>query len=135
NDPCHHTCMNRGPYNETINLPTALTISSDTFFYQLGNAFYGQSRNGRQNFQAWLHNLGFGVPPKGFDLLTTSGLVPDKLWKARNPCFQPGDPNTCGYRLSPNQAAIDQIWEPGDDINMAIGQGYLLVSPLQEAVA
>lgn len=136
-DSSHHTFMNWGPINTVINLSTALEISCDTFFYRLGNAFYGQqiAPSGKENFQAWLHKLGFGEAPKGFDLLTTAGLVPSKLWKATNPCFQAGNPNPCGYNLSPDQAAIARIWEPGDDINMAIGQGYLLVSPLQEAVA
>ena len=38
-------------------------------------------------------------------------------------------------RVTPNDATIQQTWNPGDDINMAIGQGYLQVTPLQEAVA
>ena len=37
--------------------------------------------------------------------------------------------------VTPNDAVIQKTWNPGDDINMAIGQGYLLVTPLQEAIA
>ncbi|MGN6380927.1 MAG: penicillin-binding transpeptidase domain-containing protein [Gaiellales bacterium] len=136
-DNSHHVFMNWGPVNATINLPTALEISCDTFFYRLGNAFYGDYlHNHSEPFQQSLRTLGFGRPPAGFDLLTSAGLVPTALWKKRYPCFQQGTPNLCkGYpSLSADQALIDQLWEPGDDINMSIGQGYLTVSPLQEAV-
>jgi len=62
--------------------------------------------------------------------------VPTPAWKKRQPCFQPGfHPHCSPQYVSTNQALIDQAWEPGDDINMSIGQGYLLVTPLQEAVA
>ncbi len=49
--------------------------------------------------------------------------MPDRLWKAEQ-----------NWTGTPAQQQIEQTWDPGDDINMAIGQGYLLVSPLQEAV-
>ena len=47
-----------------------------------------------------------------------SGLVPDPAW-----------------RLQTYSNPIDQIWQPGYDIQMAIGQGDLTVSPLQLAIA
>ena len=140
-DHSHHVFNNWDPNSiGNIGLSKALEISCDTFFYQLGNAFYGNYLNTnphKEEFQRSLHQLGFGRVPAGFDLLTTSGLVPTALWKLKNPCFQAGPKNLCpGYPpLSQVQAQIDQTWEPGDDINMAIGQGYLLVSPLQEAIA
>jgi hypothetical protein len=56
--------------------------------------------------------------------LETSGLIPDPTWKAQ---FAKDHPEV----LLPDE----QSWLPGDDIQMAIGQGYLLVSPLQQAVA
>jgi penicillin-binding protein 2 len=136
-DLSHHLFKNWGPEGSIIDLSRALEISCDTFFYRLGNAFYvDYLQHRREAFQASLRQLGFGSPPAGFDLLTTAGLVPTALWKRRNPCFQEGAPNLCkGYpALNANQAAIAQTWDPGDDINMSIGQGYLLVSPLQEAV-
>ncbi len=140
-DHSHHQFNNWGPVNSVINLSTALEISCDTFFYRLGNAFYGDYlHHHSEPFQQSLRALGFGSPPAGFDLLTTAGLVPTAHWKQTYPCFQAGSPahhwrNGCGYpNMTQNNATIAQLWEPGDDINMAIGQGYLLVSPLQEAV-
>jgi len=43
---------------------------------------------------------------------TSSGLVPNRIWK---------------------QGAKGEIWYPGDSLNMGIGQGDLLVTPLQLA--
>jgi penicillin-binding protein 2 len=138
-DQSHHPFNNWGPINATIGLSKALEISCDTFFYRLGNAFYGDfvGNQHREKFQFWLRQLGFGSPPAGFDLLSTAGLVPTERWKETYPCFQQSTPNLCkGFpALNENQALIAKTWEPGDDITMAIGQSYLLVSPLQEAIA
>jgi penicillin-binding protein 2 len=119
-----------------INLPTALEISCDTFFYQLGDDFYGHpmATHGA-GFQRWLEKLGYGHAPP-LDMFGVSpGLVPTPAWKAAyfkwggNPC------RISPYCRTPQEAAQLQVWEPGDDINMAIGQGYLEVSPLQMAIA
>jgi penicillin-binding protein 2 len=120
-DLSHHKFNNWGPENSIIGLSKALEISCDTFFYRLGDEFYG-----RQNvqFQTWIRKLGYGSPPPVDVPGAISGLVPDPHWKAHYGPFVNG----------PNPS-IDTIWEPGDDIQMAIGQGYLLVSPLQQAVA
>jgi len=48
---------------------------------------------------------------EGFD--EAAGLVPDAAWKTQT---------------------IREVWYPGDSVNMAIGQGYILVTPLQVAV-
>jgi penicillin-binding protein 2 len=102
-----------------ISLPTALEISCDTFFYQLGYDFYQRPNNGIE-FQKQLRQLGFGAAPP-LDLPVPSydaGLVPDPAW-----------------RLQTYSNPIDQQWDPGYDIQMAIGQGDLTVSPMQLAVA
>jgi penicillin-binding protein 2 len=140
-DRSHHVWHNYGPGVGMIDLPMALTISCDTFFYRLGDQFYGESYSHPLAFQNTLHQFGYGKVPKGYDLLSASGNVPTPYWKKHYSCFKAGTKktnwvNSCGYpNMTPDQATIDQTWLPGDDVQMAIGQGYLLVTPLQEAVA
>lgn len=111
------TPLSMGP----MGLAKALTVSCDTFFYQLGDKFW--SRQGDQ-FQGWIRQFGYGVTPALDAGGAQPGLVPTPRWKATHPW--PG---------TPAQQAIERTWLPGDDINLSIGQGNLLVSPLQQAVA
>jgi penicillin-binding protein 2 len=103
-----------------MNLSKALEVSCDTFFYQLGDAFWTKN----QEFQGWIRQLGYGQTPPLDAGGAQAGLVPTPQWKASQ-----NWPGTAA------QQAIEQSWLPGDDINMSIGQGNLLVSPLQQAVA
>ncbi|MCL5734521.1 MAG: penicillin-binding protein 2 [Actinobacteria bacterium] len=100
-----------------VNMLQALEQSVDVYFYNLGNLFYEQPSPVLQN---GVKLFGFGKPT-GIDLPgeTTGSRVPDKTWKAEY------------YQ---NASAEDRAWKPGDDINLAIGQGDLLVTPLQMAV-
>jgi penicillin-binding protein 2 len=111
------TPLSMGP----MGLAKALTVSCDTFFYQLGDDFWGRQSN---EFQGWIRRFGYGVAPPLDAGGAQAGLVPDQLWKAKH--SWPG---------TPAQQAIERTWLPGDDINLSIGQGNLLVSPLQQAVA
>jgi penicillin-binding protein 2 len=111
------TPLSMGP----MGLAKALTVSCDTFFYQLGDQFWGRQGN---QFQGWIRKFGYGTRPPLDAGGAQAGLVPDPLWKANHQW--PG---------TPAQQAIERTWLPGDDINMSIGQGNLLVSPLQQAVA
>ncbi|HET7380724.1 MAG TPA: penicillin-binding transpeptidase domain-containing protein [Gaiellales bacterium] len=103
----------------TMNLPEAIEQSCDTFFYQLGYDFYLRHNYGIE-FQQQIRHLGFGarppldIPVPSYD----SGLVPDPAW-----------------RIQTYSNPLDQAWNPGYDIQMAIGQGDLTVSPMQLAVA
>jgi penicillin-binding protein 2 len=103
----------------TMDLPTALEQSCNTFFFQLGSKMYDLPNQGIA-FQKTIRQYGFGKTPP-MDLPVSpyfSGLVPDAAW-----------------RLQTYSKPIDQVWQPGYDIQMAIGQGDLTVSPMQLAVA
>lgn len=102
-----------------IRMPTALEVSSDTFFYELGDRTY---RVQGWPLQDWSRRFGLGRPT-GLDLTEgeSAGLVPDLAFK-RQTCDRKVDPINCS-------------WRPGDSINMSIGQGNVLVTPIQMAVA
>jgi penicillin-binding protein 2 len=103
----------------SMNLTTALEESCNTFFFQLGSKMYDLPNQGIA-FQKTIRQYGFGTPPP-LDIPVSpyfSGLVPDPAW-----------------RLQTYSQPIDQIWQPGYDIQMAIGQGDLTVSPMQLAIA
>jgi len=104
----------------SMDLSKALEVSCDTFFYQLGDLFWGRN----DQFQSWIRQLGYGTAPPLDAGGAQAGVVPDHLWKAEQ-----------NWPGTPAQQAIEQSWLPGDDINLSIGQGNLLVSPLQQAVA
>jgi penicillin-binding protein 2 len=106
---------NWDPYvDQQMDLPTALAYSCDTYFYQLGDDFYALPPSRKQPLQYWAGVFGFGKP-SGVDVGPESrGLVPTIAWRQR-------------YFKS----AIDKLWKPGDSIHLAIGQGDLLVTPLQ----
>lgn len=88
--------------------------SCDTVFYEIGHAFY--KRRG-ENFQSFVRSFGYGSQ-MGIDLPgEADGRVPDAAWKK---AYNEDYPEY-------------QRWLPGDTVNMAIGQGDLLVTPLQVA--
>jgi penicillin-binding protein 2 len=105
-----------------ITVPYALRVSSDTFFYQVGDRFYKRDISGRSTpIQDWARHFGLGKPT-GIDICCEgSGVLPDLEYKKRHFADSP-DPGL-------------HVWLPGDDIQMAIGQGYVAVTPLQMAVA
>ena len=101
----------------SMSLPEALTVSCDTWFYQVGYMF-DQRRvtTGALDMQRWARLLGVGHTT-GIDLPgEAGGTVPT--------------PNSL-KRLQPS----DPIWYPGQSVNLSIGQGLLQVTPLQLAVA
>jgi penicillin-binding protein 2 len=105
-----------------MDLPTALAYSCDTYFYRVGNDFYQLPASRGQPLQLWARRFGFGRPT-GIDVgPETPGLVPTIGWKHRT-YTKGNDPNW----------QIDRLWKPGDSITLAIGQGDLLVTPIQMA--
>jgi penicillin-binding protein 2 len=94
----------------------ALQVSSDVFFYRLGLM---ADHKGGNVIQKWARRLGLGRPT-GIDLPgEVDGLVPSPAWRDRL------------YRKN----LTDRPWTPGDNINLAVGQGDLQANPLQMAVA
>lgn len=113
-----------------VDLDQALEVSSDTYFYQVGASFwhlhymaYQQTNNPNAGLQQqdWAERFGFGALT-GIDLPDeTNGRVPTPAWKK-------------AYFAALGEPSME-TWLPGDNINMAVGQGNLLVTPLQMAVA
>jgi penicillin-binding protein 2 len=106
---------NWNPYTDRpMTLPEALSESCDTYFYELGNTFYERGREGRVRMQQWAKKLGFGRPT-GLDIGgEAEGLLPTPDWRWRT-----------------FESDWDRAWNPGDSIQLAIGQKDLLVTPLQ----
>ncbi|CAB4931195.1 unannotated protein [freshwater metagenome] len=113
-----------------IALPRALQVSSDVFFYRLGarlNALPGQV------LQGWARRLGLGRPT-GVDLTGEgAGTVPDRAWRMRVGKAEAA----CRKRTGKPSCGISDMrpWSVGDNVNLAVGQGDVQVSPLQMAVA
>jgi penicillin-binding protein 2 len=104
-----------------IELPTAIAESCDTYFYQVGYAFYALPPNRGHPLQQWASRFGFGNTT-GIDVgPEADGLVPNPEWR----CVHFGGPPCRGY--------VDRIWKPGYSVQLAIGQGDLTVTPIQMA--
>ncbi len=111
-----------------MQLPMALAMSSDTYFYQVGARFINRAsarnrQSGHTALYTWTRNLGFGAPT-GIDLVPSdsAGIVPDRLWKAQN--ISPDNPL---------EGKDWNRWRAGDTVNMSVGQSYLKATPLQMA--
>jgi penicillin-binding protein 2 len=108
---------NWDPYvNKPMTLPEALAESCDTYFYEIGDRFYNGGTESRVRMQQWARKFGFGTPT-GLDIGgEASGLVPTPDWRRKT-----------------FKSDWDRAWNPGDSIQLAIGQKDLQVTPLQMA--
>lgn len=87
-----------------LKIDRAIARSNDIFFYKLAQMA------GLDAIRQMAIRLGFGQKT-GIDLPDESfGLVPDGVWK---------------------ESTLDTIWYPGDTMHLAIGQGFMLATPLQ----
>lgn len=85
----------------------ALGWSSNTFFGQVGRGVGGET------LIKWARRYGFGQETTLELPEEKAGLIADEAWK---------------------QERFDRSWSEGDTVNMSIGQGFTLATPLQVAV-
>lgn len=87
-----------------VNLRKAIQRSNDIYFYEVGRTI------GEQALIDWARKLRLGGK-LNIDLPSEEdGLVPDDEWKRKT---------------------FGEVWFPGDTLHMAIGQGFVLTTPLQ----
>jgi len=104
-----------------VALTRAITVSSDVFFYLLGRSFWEEAAN-REGIQDTARAYGLGTET-GIDLpFEADGRVPDAATRRALHAANP-------------DAFPESRWFTGDNVNLAIGQGELVVTPLQLANA
>ncbi len=119
-----------------LNLVEAIHVSDDVFFYNLGALLNSQSPNGG-DLQKWARLYGIGRPT-GIDLGgEDQGTLPSPAWRAQRNTEEAAcdkkhhlQPGGCGIADGTNRP-----WSVGDNVNLAVGQGDVQVTPLQLAVA
>lgn len=86
------------------NIIDSIAYSNDIYFYYMG------AELGVDRLTPWAKKFGLGEPTGIKIPGEAEGTVPTSEWKKEE---------------------IGEIWYPGDNYNYGIGQGYLLVSPIQ----
>src|SRR5436190_1149924 len=112
-----------------VGLVEALKVSSDTYFFETGEL----ANSHGTIIQREAKRLGVG-DQTGIDLPSEiTGLVPTPAWRAKAAdeelaCEKRRHVSSCG-------TSDGRPWSVGDTMHLAVGQGDLLTSPLQMAVA
>lgn len=106
-----------------VNLARSLTVSSDYYYYEIGDILWlRRDEVGDEALQDTARSFGFG-DTTGIELgEERAGVVPTPERKVRN------------HEENPDAFPYGD-WLSGDNINLSIGQGDLLVTPLQLANA
>ena len=98
----------------STNITKAIAESCDVYFYTIGGGYGSIEGLGVEKIKQYLTQFGLGEV-LGIDLPNEAkGLVPDEDWKHKNK---------------------NEDWYIGDTYNISIGQGDLLATPLQIALA
>ncbi len=93
-----------------VDLKSAIARSSNVYFYAVGGGFKDQVGLGIQRLKKWWGNFGLDQKTE-IDLVgEESGFLPDPEWKEKK---------------------SNSVWRLGDTYNVSIGQGDLLVTPIE----
>lgn len=102
-----------------MTLQSGITYSCDVVFYEVGKGFWYADDKDKWGMQDTMRTWGMGSKT-GIDLPSeAAGRVPDPDWK---------------WDYYSSFSDEDRKWKGGDNTNLAIGQGDLLVTPLQQAL-
>jgi penicillin-binding protein 2 len=93
----------------TISLSQALVVSCNSCFYDVG---FNLDEADPFHLPNIARLFGYGEPTDIVGIPESSGLIPDPDWKIGN---------------------VGEGWVAGDSVHMAIGQGFVQVTPLQMA--
>ncbi|WP_339114414.1 penicillin-binding protein 2 [Thioclava sp. GXIMD2076] len=97
----------KGSGHGWLNMSQSLEQSCDCYYYEMAQ------RCGIDRMSAMAERLGFGHKPDLPMSAVQDGIAPTRAWKRER---------------------FGKDWQVGDSVNASIGQGYVLVSPMQLAI-
>lgn len=133
------------PRNAQISIAQSLVESCDTVYYFFARNWWLQEQNQindgktpKETMQQWARAFGLGSKT-GIDLpQETAGRIPDREW--RREVWEANKESYCRTFERTRSALFEDLcergflWRGGDAVNMSIGQGDTLTTPMQMAV-
>ena len=113
-DPSSPTIKRDWTIHGWTDMRKAIAESCNVYFYTVGGGYEDQDGLGPTRIKKYLQLFGWGQK-SGIDLAgEVSGFVPDKEWK---------------------KETLEEPWVDGDTYNLAIGQGFIKITPLEVVTA
>ncbi len=107
-DSRHYRDWKRGGHGYSVDLKQSVVESCDVYYYDLAHKL------GIDRLHDFTVPFGFGQTTGIDNTHERAGIMPSRAWK---------------------RTARQQAWFPGETLSAGIGQGYVLATPLQLAVA
>lgn len=108
NDDRIYRNWKRDGHGDSVDMRQAIIESVDTYYYEMS------FRTGIDSLNPFLAKFGFGQNTSLDVGNALPALLPDRAWKKKN---------------------RGRSWYAGDTLNLSLGQGYMLATPLQLAAA